>query len=237
MVGCLCPVCHSTDSRNRRRRASVLLLEGQTSVLIDAGPDFRIQALEQGLHHLDAVVLTHAHADHILGLDDLRPLSWERGIPIASDAGTLKQVRRIFPYFFSQVPGKSSRPRVSLEVLKPGKERTWGELTVLPLAIQHGDDTILGFRCGPVAYLTDCNGIPGETLERLSDLEVLILGALRYKPHPTHFHLATALEMAARVGARRTILTHLSHDFDHDVLAAELPPGIAPAYDGLVLEF
>jgi phosphoribosyl 1,2-cyclic phosphate phosphodiesterase len=206
-------------------------------LLIDAGPDFRSQALNHGLSRVDAVLLTHAHADHVLGLDDLRPLSWERPIPLAGDQSTLLQVERVFPYFFGEYSGKSSRPQVSLFELQPGRKFELAGLEVVPLTLLHGDDAILGFRIGSLAYLTDCNGIPDESLAALTNLEVLILGVLRYRPHPTHFHLEDGLAMAALIGARRTYLTHLGHDFDHEILSAELPAGVSPAFDGLSLTF
>ena len=237
MVGCECEICRSTNPRNHRRRTSVLLQEGERSWLIDAGPDFRIQALEAGLQSLDAVFLTHAHADHVLGLDDLRPLSWKRMIPVWADEQTTEKVKQTFPYFFKEGDGKTSRPRLNFCLLEPGRQVVIPGLSILPLRIDHGDASILGFRIGGLAYLTDCNGIPSETAKRLEDLDVLILDALRPKPHPTHFSLDEAVEAAQSVGARRTYFTHFSHDVDHESWARTLPEGMAPAYDGLVLDF
>lgn len=237
MVGCDCDVCRSDDPRNRRRRASVLLEDQGRRWLIDAGPDFRVQALDAGLSELDAVFLTHAHADHILGLDDLRPLSWKRPIPVWADATTTAQVRQSFPYFFTAGDGKTSQPRLEFQPLIPGQRVEASGLSILPLSIQHGDVRILGFRVGGMAYLTDCNGIPPETVGLLQDLEVLILGALRAKPHPTHFSLDQATEVALALGAQRTYFTHFSHNVDHETWARALPPGLAPAYDGLSVEF
>ncbi len=236
MVGCSCAVCRSTDPRNHRRRASVLFEDGDRRWLIDAGPDFRVQALDAGLDILDAVLLTHAHADHILGLDDLRPLSWKRTIPVWADKPTTEAVRQTFPYIFVAGDGKTSRPRLDFRLLEAGRPADVAGLPVLPLAIHHGDAMILGFRVGGVAYLTDCNGIPPETRALLEGLDVLILGALRSHPHPTHFSLDQAVEAARNVGARRTLFTHFSHDVDHDGWARTLPEGMAPAYDGLVIE-
>ncbi len=237
MVGCQCNVCRSPDPRNRRRRASVLLEEGEKSWLVDAGPDFRTQALDADLQNLEAVFLTHAHADHILGLDDLRPLSWKRPIDVWADHATTGVVHESFPYFFREGDGKTSRPRLNFRRLEAGTSVVVSGLSVLPLDIQHGDARILGFRFGGLAYLTDCNGIPDATLGQLKGLDVLILGALRSKPHPTHFSLDEAVEMARVVGAKNTYFTHFSHDVDHAVWAPTLPTGMAPAYDGLVVEF
>jgi len=236
MVGCFCAVCQSTDPRNRRRRASVLFQEGDQRWLIDAGPDFRTQALEARLEFLDAVLLTHAHADHILGLDDLRPLSWKRPIPVWADERTTAAVKTAFPYFFTAGDGKTSRPKLDFRLIEAGHAFNAAGLPVLPVAIRHGDAEILGFRVGRVAYLTDCNGIPAGTLPLLRDLDVLVLGALRTHPHPTHFSLDEAVEAARSVGARRTLFTHFSHDVDHEAFARTLPEGMAPAYDGLVVE-
>lgn len=237
MVGCRCAVCRSADPRNRRRRASLLLQDEGRSWVIDTGPDFRVQALDAGLETVDAVLLTHAHADHLLGLDDLRPLSWKQAVPVFCDAETEASVRRVFPYFFQPPNGKNSRPNLSLHRLVPEVPLTAAGLGVLPVPIRHGDDQILGFRVGGLAYLTDCNGIPEASLALLRGLEVLVLGALRTKPHPTHFSLAEAVEAARLVGARRSLFTHFSHDVDHGVWAASLPEGFAPAYDGLTVEF
>jgi phosphoribosyl 1,2-cyclic phosphate phosphodiesterase len=237
MVGCDCPICRSSDPRNRRRRASVLLESGARRWLIDAGPDFRTQALEAGLMDLDGVFLTHAHADHILGLDDLRPLSWKRTVPVWADANTTDHVRQAFPYFFGEGDGKTSRPRLDFRELWAGIPVEVPGLTILPVAVRHGDASILGFRVGTLAYLTDCNGIPDSSLPLLEGLDTLILGALRPRPHPTHFSLDEAVAMASRVGARRTFFTHFSHEVDHAVWAETLPPGLSPAFDGLAIDF
>lgn len=238
MIGCGCAVCRSTDPRNKRRRVSVLLAEGSRRWLIDAGPDFRQQALDVGLDHLDAVLLTHAHADHILGMDDLRPLSWKNPpLPVWADESTTKTVERAFPYFFAEGDGKTSRPKLQFHRLEPGRPVNAAGLDVLPIAIHHGDFDIVGFRVGGLAYLTDCNGIPEASHALLQGLDVLILDALRPKPHPTHYSLDEAVAVARELGARQTWFTHFSHDVDHETWAETLPVNMAPAYDGLTFDF
>jgi phosphoribosyl 1,2-cyclic phosphodiesterase len=237
MVGCDCSVCRSTDTRNRRRRASLLIEDAGRRWLIDAGPDFRVQALDARIDSLEGVMLTHAHADHILGLDDLRPLSWKHEISVWADGATEAAVRQAFPYFFQPGDGKTSRPQLRFRRLTASEPIDLGGLEVLPLDICHGDARILGFRIGTLAYLTDCNGIPEATRPLLADLDVLVLGALRAKPHATHYSLDEARDEALVLGARQTYFTHFSHDVDHAVLAASLPAGMAPAHDGLSFEF
>ena len=237
MVGCSCDVCRSADVRNSRRRASVLISGGDRHWLVDAGPDFRKQALDAGLQLLSGVFLTHSHADHILGLDDLRPLSWKQTIPVWADQTTSAAVHRAFPYFFSPGDGKTSRPKLDFHIIEPLVSFDAEGLSVLPIPIRHGDATILGFRFGNLAYLTDCNGLTAESQSALGGLETLILGALRYKEHPTHFSIDQAVEAAQALGAQITYLTHFSHDIEHSVLAEQLPSGIAPAYDGLEVDF
>ncbi len=237
LIACDCLVCRSRHPRNQRYRSSILLEDRGRVLLIDAGPDFRTQALRVGLQSLDDVLLTHAHSDHILGLDDLRPVSWAKGIDVWGSAETLEKVRTVFPYAFGEPTGPSSRPRLVLQTLNPGIAVTIGPWEVLPLAIDHGPQQILGFRIGPVAYLTDCNGIPRETLELLKGVDTVILGVLRHKEHPTHFNVVQGVRAAEALGARQTWFTHLGHELDHDSFAAELPEGMAPAYDGLVLNF
>jgi len=237
MVGCSCAICRSSDPRNRRRRASVLLQDGPSRWIIDVGPDFRVQALELGLDSLNGVLLSHAHADHILGLDDLRPLSWKKTVPVWSDQGTLDTVRSMFPYFFFQGVSKNSRPRLEFHTLEAGTRISVSGLEVLPLAIQHGDDRILGFRIGRLAYLTDCNGLPDESRPLLKGLDVLILGALRSSPHPTHFSLTEAVEFSRSLAPQHTWLTHFSHEVDHGSISETLPESVRLAYDGLELSF
>ncbi len=233
---CSCAVCRSTDSRDSRLRPSVLLSWEGANVLIDTSTDLRQQALRQGLMDLDAVFYTHAHADHIFGLDDLRMFNWRRGgaIPVYGSAITLAAIRRTFWYAFEDVEAGGGKPILDLrEVRAPlallGR-------TVIPVPLHHGQLPILGYRIGGFAYLTDVSAIPESSYPLLEDLDVLVLSALRHRPHPTHMHLSRALDEAARIGARRTLFTHIAHEMSHASVSPTLPPGVELAYDGLGFE-
>lgn len=238
MIGCRCPVCTSADPRDRRSRPSaVLAFEDGATVLIDTSTDLRTQALSHGLDRLDAVIYTHSHADHIFGFDDLRRFNVLSGgpLPIYADARTLGDLRRTFAYAFSggdQAGG--GVPQVDpREVIGPfvilGHE-------FVPVPILHGTRPILGYRVGRFAYLTDCSAIPADSLPLLRGLDVLVLGALRHRPHPTHFSLREATEAAGRIGARRTWFTHMCHDLGHAATARDLPAEMGLAWDGLTIE-
>lgn len=232
-LGCSCSVCLSTDPRNKRMRSSLWVQQEGTSLVIDTGPEFRLQALGCGLSRLDAVLLTHAHADHVHGLDDVRPLSLKKAVMVAGSPETLEAVHRLFPYIFTPPTTGTTVPNLELRTLTPGQTYSLGNLAVLPLTVYHGQMPILGYRLGKVAYLTDCSFIPEETYSQLSGLEVLILDSLRPRPHPTHFSESQAVEAAQRIGAGRTYFTHMNHDCDHGDMSRRLPQGMFPAYDGL----
>lgn len=236
MLGCPCAVCASSDPRDRRLRPSVLLEWAGATVLVDASVDFREQGLRVGLRRLDAVLLTHAHADHVFGLDEMRQFNWRQGtaVPVLGSRATLAAVRRTFWYAFDEVQGAGGTPRLDLrEVEEPFK--LLGR-TVVPVPLLHGDLPILGYRVGRLAYLTDASRIPESSRALLSGLEVLVLNALRPRPHPTHFSLAEALEEASAIGAERTLFTHMGHEMPHEATNATLPRGIELAWDGLVVE-
>jgi phosphoribosyl 1,2-cyclic phosphate phosphodiesterase len=233
---CACDVCRSTDPRDARLRPSVLLQWDQATVLVDTSTDLRQQALRHGLMDLDAVLYTHAHADHIFGLDDLRMFNWRRGgaLPVYGSAITLAALRRTFWYVFEEVEAGGGKPLLDLHEIDapfPLLGRT-----VVPVPLQHGRLPILGYRLGGFAYLTDVSEIPEASYALLANLDVLVLSALRHRPHPTHMHLTRALEEAARIGARRTLFTHIAHEVSHASVAATLPPGVELACDGLSLE-
>ena len=235
VIGCDCPVCTSGDRRNRRMRTSALLRTAGQTILIDAGPDFRIQALDAGLRHIDGVILTHSHFDHVAGIDDLRPLgSHGSCVPIFGSPRTLADVRERFAYAFTESSVGSTRPSIELRPIEAPFQI--GPTAITPLAIIHGPWPITAYRIGGLGYVTDASGIPPESADLLRGLDVLVLNALRYEPHPTHFSLTEALDVIADLRPRRAFLVHMTHAFDHDAAGAQLPPGVAFAYDGLEIE-
>jgi phosphoribosyl 1,2-cyclic phosphate phosphodiesterase len=233
---CDCAVCRSTDPRDQRLRPSVLLTWDGGVVLIDTATDLRRQALDHGLTRIDAVLYTHAHADHIFGLDELRLFNWRQGrvMPVYGSAVTLAAIRRTFWYVFEDVEAGGGKPLLDLhEVDAPfpllGRE-------MIPVPLEHGRLPVTGWRTGGFAYLTDVSAIPPSSYALLEGLDVLVISALRIRPHPTHMHLARALEEVARIGAKRTLLTHIAHEIAHAEIDPTLPGGVSLAYDGLVVE-
>lgn len=240
-IGCACRTCTSSDPRDRRTRSAVLLEAGGRRVLIDTPPELRLQLVAAGVDRLDAVLFTHAHADHVHGIDDLRALSVRQktSLPAYGPAGTLAELAARFPYIFDPAvlaPAGTSKPEVAVHPLEPGRAAAIAGLPVLPLELPHGDQCVFGYRVGPVAYLTDAKEIPPHARAQLAGLEVLVLNALLSRPHPLHLSVPEAVAAAQQIGARRTFLTHLTHETPHAELTAQLPAGIAPAYDGLVVE-
>jgi phosphoribosyl 1,2-cyclic phosphate phosphodiesterase len=237
VVGCRCAVCLSRDTRNKRTRCSALLTYAGHNLLIDTSTDLRQQALREDIRYIDAVFYTHFHADHVHGIDDLRGFNRQgaKPIPLYADHATLAGLRRNFSYIFNHHQPPGHVPRLSLHPLE-GPMTLFG-LEIIPIPLQHGAQMTTGYRCGPVAYLTDCNGIPDESLLLLEDLELLILDGLRFRSHPTHFNIPEAVAIAQSIGAKQTLLTHLSHDVDHSCHDTELPEGINLAYDSQRFSF
>jgi phosphoribosyl 1,2-cyclic phosphate phosphodiesterase len=237
MIGCECATCTSTEPRDARLRTSIhVALTDGTSILVDAGPDLRQQALRAGLRRVDAILFTHGHADHILGIDETRRFTGVTGaaMPCYGDAATLADIRRMFAYVFdANTPRGGGLPDLDLrEVSGP---IVIGRSEVIPVPLMHGRRPILGYRFGSFAYLTDCNAIPDESWPLLEGLDTVVLDALRHRPHPTHFSLSEAVATARQLGARQTWFTHMCHDLPHADTCAGLPAGMALAYDGLVL--
>ena len=238
MIGCDCLTCRSSDPRDKRLRPSIYVTYGDgTGVLVDAGPDLRQQALSHGIRRVDAIVFTHSHADHILGLDETRRFTATQGraMPCYGDAATLDDVRRTFSYVFDpETPRGGGLPDLELIVAPDVIVINGHRIQTVPIV--HGSRHILGLRFGSFAYLTDCSAIPDSSWPLLHNLEVVVLDALRERPHPTHYSLAEAIEAAHRIAATRTLFTHMCHDLGHQQTNARLPPGMELAYDGLVLE-
>lgn len=242
-IGCSCEVCRSTDPRDTRLRPSILIStpgrigHGQKNIVIDTTPDFRAQVLRAGIRRLDAIVYTHWHADHILGLDDVRPFNFHQGgrIPIYISRPTFAVLERVFAYVFDNRERKTHIPKLDVNFIDDAPFDVLG-LQFEPIPLLHGKDTIFGFRFGTVAYLTDHSEIPESSLDRLRGLDVLFLDALRHRPHPTHSTVEASIETARRVQPRRTYFTHMSHDLGHAATEALLPPGIFLAYDGLEID-
>jgi phosphoribosyl 1,2-cyclic phosphate phosphodiesterase len=234
MIGCRCKICTSTDSRDKRLRPSVLLRFGEQRVVIDTAPDFRYQALRFNIDRLDAILYTHSHADHILGLDDVRPFNFmqKRDIPIYASAEALMTIRQTFQYVFDQSPSESSRPRLCPHLFD-GDPFTIGGLEFQPIRLAHGKGIAHGFRFGDCAYLTDHSEIPAASMEMLRGLDVLFLDALRHNPHPTHSTVEESLRTVDQLKPRRAFFTHISHDLMHSTLEARLPAHVEIAYDGL----
>jgi phosphoribosyl 1,2-cyclic phosphate phosphodiesterase len=239
-VGCDCAVCVSLDPYDRRLRPSLLLRWHESGrervVVIDTGPDFREQALRSGISRVDAVFYTHGHADHIMGLDDLRPLSFsvarEGGlIPLYATEETAEVLRRIFDYTLSPNASYPTRARVRVELL--GERTCVHGVEFVPIPVRHGHIGIIGYRFGSIAYLTDVSAIPEESFKLLEGLDCVILSALRHKPHPSHATLEQAVEWARRIGARQAWFTHIAHDLGHAETNRALPDGMALAHDGL----
>jgi phosphoribosyl 1,2-cyclic phosphate phosphodiesterase len=238
VIGCRCAVCTSADPRNKRLRTSALLEVAGMSLLIDAGPDLRQQALAVGLQRLDAVLLTHAHADHVSGLDDIRPLNFAQksAMPLYGAASTLEFVRERFNYAFVNGSEGSTRPALEPIEIHGRSPFRINTVEVLPFDVKHGTWTITGFRIGGLGYVTDASFIPPASLEYLRGLDVLVLNALRPAPHPTHLSVDQACALIDELRPRRAFLVHMTHDLDHEATNVTFPDYIRLAYDGLTVE-
>lgn len=240
-VGCHCEVCRSPDPRDKRTRCgAVIETDRGTRLLIDTPPELRLQLIASGIDRVDAVLLTHDHADHTHGIDDIRAFTVRRdaALPIYGPADTLSRLAARFPYIFDDtlrpLPG-TSKPEGQARVLEDGQHVQIGDAEVTAMAVPHGRVTVFGYRVGEIAYVTDAKSIPPAVIDRLRGVEVLVLNALFRTEHPTHLSLTEAIAVSREIGADRTYLTHLTHESFHADLEAELPRGISPAFDGLVV--
>lgn len=236
-IGCRCDVCASADPRDNRLRPSILVSYQGRNVLIDTTPDFRTQALRARIARLDAVIFTHSHADHIMGLDDVRPFNFRQGgrIPIYAAPETMDALSRVFRYIWDNGKRESNVPQLERVALDGAPFDVFG-LEFQPVPILHGSQTIYGFRFGAAAYLTDHSQIPEPSMAMLHGLDVLFLDALRYKPHPTHSTVDLSKKTVELLAPRRAFFTHICHDLGHERAESLLPPNIRLAYDGLEIE-
>jgi phosphoribosyl 1,2-cyclic phosphate phosphodiesterase len=236
-IGCSCEVCHSSDPRDTRLRPSILVRYAGHNVVVDTSPDFRAQVLRAKLERLDAILYTHSHADHVLGLDDIRPFNYRQKspTPIYGSADTLEVIQRIFRYAFDEGPSQSSVPKLDLRTLDGAPFELFG-LEFKPIRLCHGKGTVLGFRFGRAAYLTDHSDIPEESQSQLNGLDVLFLDALRHRPHPTHSTVEQALRWVEQFKPKRAFFTHMCHELPHERTEAALPEHVRLAYDGLEIE-
>ncbi len=237
-IGCTCAVCRSSDPHDRRTRPSVLIEYDGHAVLIDTTPDFREQAIRENIRNLDAVLYTHTHADHILGIDDLRPLSFLHApnkLPLYARPDAAEFIRNMFRYIFDAKYKFGSLPQVELRPLEGTLDLFGARFE--PVPVIHGDMEIYGFRFGSAAYLTDHSEIPDTSYEKLQGLDILFLDALRHKPHPTHSTVENSLRIVEKVKPQRAFFTHICHDLPHQATNAALPPNVRLAYDGMKLDF
>jgi phosphoribosyl 1,2-cyclic phosphate phosphodiesterase len=235
MIGCKCPVCTSSDLRNHRTRTGIAVVTSKGNLLIDTPPELRLQLIREQIDSAEAVLYTHSHADHVLGLDDLRIFGYRRkaSLPLYCEPDVQGHLRRMFAYAFDQEKETlHSRPMIHFENLSEQPFELLG-LAIQPIPLIHGETRVLGFRIGNVAFCTDCNAIPAASEQLLQGLDVLILDALHEHPHPTHFSISEAIEVIGRLGPREAYLTHLSHQVDYAKTSSKLPQGIHLAYDGL----
>jgi phosphoribosyl 1,2-cyclic phosphate phosphodiesterase len=239
-IGCECAVCTSDDPRDKRTRPSIYLETDRVRILVDTSTDLRTQALANRVRRVDAILFTHSHADHVMGLDDVRRFNQMQNgpIPCFADAATIANLRTMFSYVFTppkQIGG--GLPQLVLhEIAGPW---TLEDVPIVPIPLWHGKLPVLGFRFGAFAYLTDCNRIPDDSWPLLTSdggVRTLVLDALRHRPHSTHFSLAEAVEVAERLGVERAYFTHIAHDLGHAATNAQLPRGVELAYDGLTIE-
>ncbi len=236
VVNCSCHICRSPLSENKRYRCSVYLEEGETGILIDTATEFRLQAVRAGIQRISAILYTHAHADHLHGLDDIRPFSFHQEIPVYASQDVCDEIRGRFPYIFAPPFQKGGgTPQIRLNVIDKNDFQVNG-IKITPIPAMHGNLPVFGYRIGDFAYITDCSFIPETSIKLLTGLDHLVIGALRYKPHETHFSIPEALEVIKKISPGRAYLTHICHDVEHFALKKELSGlNVEPAFDGQII--
>ena len=237
LIGCDCAVCASTNPRNKRSRSSILISCKEGNILVDTSTDLRFQALSNNIRRISAVLFTHAHADHIHGIDELRSFNFlqKERIPCYGDRNTVDRITAMFSYIFEGTWKGGGIPRLDMNPVEAGDFTVLGK-TIKAVPVMHGDLQIFGYRLGPFAYVTDCSSIQPESMKMLEGLDLLVLGALRFSPHATHFSVHQALEVVRSLKPRRTILTHMGHEIEYEKASRELPEGVEPGYDGMRIE-
>lgn len=240
VAGCTCAVCRSRHPGNQRTRTGVLVRAPEGEFVIDAGPELRLQLVRAEATLIRAAIFTHSHADHIMGLDDLRIFGFrlKSDVPLYCEADVETHIRQTFAYAFTDPAGHAhpfATPRFRFERVVPGEAFSLLGLSILPLRLSHGTLPILGFRIGNVAFCTDTSSIPPATRPFLQGLDALVIDALRYKPHPTHLSVDGALQVIRTLKPKQAWLTHMGHELDYDQLCSELPPDVRPAHDGLTI--
>jgi len=235
VIGCDCEVCQSKDPRNHRTRSSILIEVSNLHLLIDTATEFRLQALRAGITKIDAVLYTHCHADHVFGFDDLRIFSQRTGqaVPFYGNYDTIAEMLQVFSYVFRRTQVGGGKPLVE-PIIVDGTFHVGG-VTITPIPVYHGNLPIYGYRIGDLAYITDCSRLPQSSLRLLTGLKVLILGVIRYEPHPSHMHVDAALELVARLKPEQTYFTHITHLLDHEEVNSKMPQSVSLAYDGLII--
>lgn len=239
MIGCDCAVCLSEDPRDKRLRTGLMVEEGGKRLIVDVSPDFRQQALREGIDRLDALLITHCHADHAYGLDDIRPINFKYGpTPVFASEVTWRGLRRVFSYIFEGGHIGGGLAQIIPHTIDG--DFVAAGLRVTPVPVIHGKLEVTGFRISngrkDAAFITDCNEIPAESLDQLRNLDLLIIDALRFRPHPTHLHMEKTLAYIEELKPRSALLTHASHDIQHAEVSRQLPEGVGLAYDGLKIE-
>jgi len=236
VIACDCEVCQSNNPKNKRMRTSIHIKSEEYNLLIDTPPEMRLELIANKIKNVDSVLMTHAHADHIMGFDDIRALNWFQGkeMPVYGDHKTLNHIKKVFPYIFSEENPGGGVPQVILKKIE--EEMHFKDLTVQPVPIYHGDNKILAYRINNFAYLTDCSKISESSLKLLEGIEYAAVDALRFEEHPTHMSVDQAVELIESLNLKHGYLTHISHRLDHQKLNDYLPEYVSPAYDGLKIE-